>query len=57
MKRLFWSIALLLIACSTAFAGKYQYDTVEGDPLNTKMYTLPNGLKIFMSVNKDKPRI
>lgn len=57
MKRLFWGIALLLIGFSAAFAGKYQYDTVEGDPLNTKMYTLPNGLKIFMSVNKDKPRI
>lgn len=36
---------------------KYQYETVEGDPMNTLMYTLPNGLKIFMSVNKDQPRI
>lgn len=36
---------------------KYQYQTVEGDPMNTLMYELPNGLKVFMSVNKDQPRI
>lgn len=41
----------------TTFAAKYQYQTVPGDPLNTLVYTLPNGLKVFMSVNKDKPRI
>ena len=48
---------LLLAGFSAAFAGKYEYTTVEGDPLDTKMYTLPNGLKIFMTVNRDKPRI
>ncbi|MCI9054020.1 MAG: insulinase family protein, partial [Muribaculaceae bacterium] len=39
------------------WAAKYDYRTVEGDPLGAKIYTLPNGLKIYMSVNKDKPRI
>ncbi|MDE5846550.1 MAG: insulinase family protein, partial [Muribaculaceae bacterium] len=34
-----------------------QFQTVPNDPLETKMYTLPNGLKIFMTVNKDAPRI
>ncbi len=36
---------------------KYDYETVEGDVLNTFIYTLDNGLKIYMSVNKDEPRI
>ncbi len=36
---------------------KYQYETVENDPLNTLIYTLDNGLKIYMSVNNDEPRI
>ena len=57
MKKLLLS---LLIAISVSFvssAYRYNYETVPGDPLNTLMYTLPNGLKIFMSVDKDKPRI
>lgn len=36
---------------------KYQYETVENDPLGTKIYTLKNGLKVYMSVYKDAPRI
>ena len=37
--------------------GKYEYETVEGDPLGAKMYTLDNGLKLYMSVNRDEPRV
>jgi len=35
----------------------FPYETVEGDPLQTRIYTLQNGLKVYMSVVKDKPRI
>ena len=35
----------------------YEYEMVENDPLNTMIYTLENGLKIYMSVNRDEPRI
>jgi len=42
---------------TTAPKYKYQYETVEGDALNTLIYTLDNGLKVYMSVNKDEPRI
>jgi predicted Zn-dependent peptidase len=35
----------------------YPYETVEGDPLNTRIYTLDNGLKVFLSVYHDTPRI
>ncbi len=48
---------IAMIASLHVYAGKYEFMTVPGDPLGTKMYTLPNGLKIFMSVNKDEPRI
>lgn len=51
------AFALALMASMTVSAGKYEFQTVPGDPLDTKIYTLPNGLKIFMSVNKDEPRI
>jgi len=43
-----------LAGCSSE---KYQYQTVENDPLNAKIYTLPNGLKVYMTVNKEQPRI
>jgi len=59
MKR-FYRLALVAMAAVvglSASAGKYKFETVPNDPLKTQIYTLPNGLKIFMSVNKDEPRI
>jgi len=38
-------------------AEAYSYETTENDPLKVKLYTLPNGLKVFMSINKEEPRI
>ena len=35
----------------------YKYETVKGDPLNTRIYELDNGLKVFLSVYHDTPRI
>ena len=46
------AIALLTLSCSP-----YKYETVKGDPLETKIYTLDNGLKVYMSVNEEAPRI
>ena len=43
---------LLIVSCSP-----YKYETVKGDPLETKIYTLDNGLKVYMSVNDAVPRI
>ena len=52
---------LLLNACTSkkeeAPKYKYEYQTVENDPTNTLIYTLENGLKVYMSVNKDEPRL
>lgn len=35
----------------------YIFESVINDPLNTRIYTLKNGLKVFMTVYKDEPRI
>ncbi len=35
----------------------YSYETVENDPSNTRIYTLSNGLKVYLAQNKDEPRI
>lgn len=37
--------------------GKYTYTTVPGDQLGMRVYTLSNGLKVYLSVNKSEPRI
>ena len=46
------AVAMLFTACS-----KYRYEEVKGDPLKSRIYTLDNGLKVYMTVNKDLPRI
>lgn len=45
-------------AISVAAPSKeYKIERVEKDPMNTIIYTLENGLKVYMSVNKEEPRI
>ena len=55
MKRFGWLIvavvAILAVSCG------YNYKRVEGDKSATRIYTLDNGLKVYMSVNKEKPRL
>jgi predicted Zn-dependent peptidase len=35
----------------------YNYTEVTNDPLKTRIYTLDNGLKVFLSPNADEPRV
>ncbi len=49
------SALVMMISCGSK--SKYKYETVENDPLNTKIYTLENGLKLYLSVNDEQPRI
>ena len=56
MKKLLF-LAVVVAAMFTAACSKYKYETVQGDPLKTRIYTLPNGLKVYMSVNPETPRI
>ena len=57
------NLKLIATACLAAFyattmqAKDYKYESVSGDMMQTRIYTLDNGLKVYMSVNKEKPRI
>ncbi len=52
----------MFIACLATIsigmqAKDYKYQSVPGDPMHTRIYTLDNGLKVYLSVNNEKPRI
>ena len=52
------SSALLFTQCSSNGGSKeYKYETAKNDPLNARIYTLDNGLKVYLTVYKDAPRI
>lgn len=58
MKRIFYVLFLavlgtFLASCNTS----RDYESVPGDPLNARIYTLDNGLKVYLTVNPEKPRI
>ena len=55
MKRiLLLAAAVSALLCTASCA---RYESVKGDPMATRIYTLSNGLKVYMTVNKDEPRI
>ncbi len=53
-KSVIWLFATLLLLATAACN---RYETFSGDPLNTQIYTLSNGLQVYMTVNKEQPRI
>ena len=57
MKRIFTLLLVAALALTAASCSKYKYESVKGDPTNARIYTLDNGLKVYMIVNKDEPRI
>ena len=57
MKRIPILLTAALLVLSVASCSKYKYETVKGDPTETRIYTLDNGLKVYMAVNRDEPRI
>ena len=50
-------LLLVAIICLSSCSSKYSYETVPNDPMKARIYTLDNGLKVYMTVNKDEPRI
>ncbi len=48
-------VVLLTMACTKS--SSLTYESVPNDPLNARIYTLDNGLKVYMTVNKETPRI
>ncbi len=60
MKRinLFFTLVIMSLVALTAFSqSKLEYKTFPNDPINARIYTLDNGLKVYMSVNTETPRI
>lgn len=64
--KLFFKLMAFFVLCQpvvvqaqiqTATDGKYKYEYAKNDPTQTRIYTLTNGLKIYLSVNKDEPRV
>ena len=52
------SLLLFFLLPNTSFAQEIKMEpVVPGDPLGVRIYTLPNGLKVYLSVNKAKPRV
>lgn len=56
MKR---KLFLLIFLCLTALshAKTYTYKSVPNDAMGTRIYRLDNGLTVYLSVNKEKPRL
>lgn len=51
-------MAMLLIVQGFAMGQKtYTYESFPNDPLNARIYTLDNGLKVYLSVFPEEPRI
>ncbi len=50
-------LGCLVVLGMNAQAKDYKFETVDGDLTKTRIYTLDNGLKVYLSVNKEKPRI
>lgn len=56
-KNVFLTVFLAIALALNAGAKEYKYQTVKGDLMNSRLYTLDNGLKVYLTVNKEKPRI
>lgn len=58
MKKFFAGLAIAtLTVLSVCSCARYHYETVKGDALDAKVYTLDNGLKVYMTVNKEEPKL
>lgn len=57
MKQMMWGMLMLASAIACKDASRFNYESVPGDPMNARIYTLDNGLKVYMTVNKEQPRI
>ena len=67
LNKVFALLLLLSVACGSfaqnkyqwkqASAGGYTYKYVTNDPIQTRFYTLKNGLSVMLTVNHKEPRI
>ena len=55
--KMFTMLAILCGVMLSACGGGYSYESVKGDPTGARIYTLDNGLKVYMAPNSEEPRI
>ncbi len=47
----------ILLAACTSNGASLPYESVPNDPMKSRIYTLDNGLKVYLTVNKETPRV
>ena len=53
-----WLLAAACWLLAAALQAKdYKYTTADGDLTKTRVYTLDNGLRVYLSINREEPRI
>ncbi|MDL2326919.1 insulinase family protein, partial [Bacteroidales bacterium OttesenSCG-928-A14] len=57
MRKLVIFAFICTVLTGTLFAQSHSYESVPNDDLKARIYTLDNGLKVYMSVNKEEPKI
>ncbi len=57
IQNLIFGILLLFTFTAVQAQKTYTYQSVPNDPMNVRIYTLDNGLKVYLSVYKQTPRI
>jgi predicted Zn-dependent peptidase len=59
LKTMLFGMALVMLfcACNKKQESKYKFETVKGDLTEARIYTLDNGLTVYLSVNNEEPRI
>ncbi len=57
MKRFYTFIIAIACAGLTIQAKEYKYKTVDGDPMQARIYTLDNGLTVYLTENHAEPVI
>ena len=57
MRSLFLLSTALLAVSTLSAQKKYAFTSVPGDPMETRIYTLDNGLQVWLSRNTDAPRV
>ena len=61
MRKIFYTLGcfalLFLGACTPGGGSSVPYESVPNDPMKARIYTLDNGLKVYLTVNKETPRI
>lgn len=48
---------IIFVAVACKETSPFKYESVPNDPMKARIYTLDNGLKVYLTVNKETPRI